>query len=197
MQTQIYLIRHGEIYNPKGIIYGRLPRFGLTKKGKEQLQKTAEFFEDKHIDVLYASPLLRARQSAKIIKNKLGLSQIHISQQIIEIKTSYQGTYESELDPLQSEVYLKPLKKTDETIEQIAERMQQFIKKITKQYAGKHTAMVSHGDPIMIIKAIAQNKELSFYSFKTNNYIQHGEVYQLIIDEKDTWKIKNVFKPQV
>ena len=75
--------------------------------------------------------------------------------------------------------------------------MQEFIKKITKKYKGKHIALVSHGDPIMIVKALSENKELTFYNFKTKPYVQHGEIYQLTIDDKGTFEIKSIFKPQV
>src|SRR5258708_4717920 len=109
MQSTIYLIRHGEVHNPEGIIYGRLPNFGLSEKGKMEVEKTAEFLKNKEIDDIYASPLDRAKQSAEIIQNKLKLSTIQIADEITEVKTSYQGRKFIELDMLQSEVYLKPL----------------------------------------------------------------------------------------
>jgi broad specificity phosphatase PhoE len=198
MQTYIYLIRHGEVYNPQAILYGRLPRFGLSDRGKKQLQKTGEFLKDKQINFLYTSPLLRAKQSAEIIKKELGISPLHISDQIIEVRTSYQGKKFSDLDSLQSEVYLKPLRASDETIGQIAQRMQQFIKQTTKKHNGQHIAVVSHGDPIMIVKALSKNKELTFSNFKTTPYIQQGEVYQLTIDDKKGMsEITSIFKPSV
>lgn len=197
MQTTIYFIRHGEVYNPKGIIYGRLPNFGLSEKGEKEIELTANFLSDKHIDTLYSSPLERAKETAEIIKNKLGIQTIHFSEQILEVKTSYEGRKFSELDELQSEVYLKPLSPYDETIEQIAERMKSFTDKLIKENHGKHIAVCSHGDPIMIAKAFIEKKPLEFNIFKTNNYIQHGEVYEIIADDKNTLSIKSVFKPQI
>ena len=32
-QTRVHLIRHGEVYNPDGVLYGRLPGFRLSDKG--------------------------------------------------------------------------------------------------------------------------------------------------------------------
>ena len=42
MATTLYLIRHGEVHNPEGIIYGRLPGFGLSVRGRQQLTHAAE-----------------------------------------------------------------------------------------------------------------------------------------------------------
>ncbi len=197
MTTTIYLVRHGEVYNPDGIIYGRLPNFGLSDKGKLELEKTAEFLKNRHISQIYASPLLRAQQSAEIIKNIFEIPAIHTSEEIIEVKTSYEGGRFSNLDALQSEVYLKPLSPTDETIVQIAARMQRFVTQLTAKHPHQHIVAISHGDPIMILKTAIQNKELSFHIFKTNTYVQHGEVYEITVDDDKSLSIKSVFIPKI
>ena len=40
--TTLYLVRHGEVHNPAGIIYGRLPGFGLSERGRRQIARAAE-----------------------------------------------------------------------------------------------------------------------------------------------------------
>jgi broad specificity phosphatase PhoE len=194
MQTIIYLIRHGEVNNPQEIIYGRLSNYGLSEKGKLEAQKTAEFLEDKHIDEIYSSPLERATQTAEIIRTKLKLRTIHITDEITEVKTSYQGKKFNDLDKLQSEVYLKPLDPSDETIEQLAHRMEIFIKELLSKHQGKHLLVVSHGDTIMALKAVIKNTPLEFLPFKTDHYIQHAEVYQVTY-EGNNLSIKEIFKP--
>ena len=195
MQTTIYFIRHGKVHNPDNILYGRLPNFGLSEKGKLQIEKTAEFLQDKHIDKLYASPLHRTRQTAEIIKTTLALPTIQFSDQILEVKTSYQGIKFSDLDDLQSEIYLKPLDATDETIEQIAQRMKNFLDHVIKIHTGKQIAAVSHGDPIMILQALLQHKSLKFPIFKEVPYIKNGQVMQITSDEQNNLSITSVFKP--
>ena len=195
MSMKIYLIRHGEVYNPDGIIYGRLPNFGLSDKGKTEIGRTADFLLDKHIEKIYSSPLERTRQTAEIIKNKLGISTIHFSDQLLEVKTSYQGRKFSDLDALQSEVYLKPLSPTDETIKQIANRMKSFIEKLIREEKGKHIVVCSHGDPIMILKAAIEKKPSLFPIFKEGPYIKHGEVYEVIAGQQDNLSVKSIFKP--
>ena len=73
MKTIIYFVRHGKVYNPTDILYGRLPRFGLAEEGIQQIEQTATYLKQEAIDVLYSSPLLRAKQTAEIIQKRLGL----------------------------------------------------------------------------------------------------------------------------
>ena len=62
----IHVMRHGEVDNPDGILYGRLPGYGLTDLGLEMAEAVAEYFVDSGADITHvvASPLLRAQMSA-------------------------------------------------------------------------------------------------------------------------------------
>lgn len=153
MSTYIYFVRHGEVYNPKKIWYGRLPFHGLSKNGRNQIEETAKYLKNKQINVIYSSPLLRARQSAEIIRKKLNLPKIHFSKNLLEVKSSLQGSSDEYMLSINYDFYAAPGKKiTGETIKQLSARMQQFSKRVVKKYKGKHIAVVSHGDPIMVVK---------------------------------------------
>lgn len=39
---RVYLVRHGEVDNPGGVIYGRLPGFGLTPRGHDMAAAAAD-----------------------------------------------------------------------------------------------------------------------------------------------------------
>src|SRR5947199_3195537 len=123
MNTYIYLIRHGEVSNPNGILYGRLARFGLSENGKQEIAQTAEFLKDKHIDYIYSSPLLRTRQTAEIIRKKQKIKKVALTSGLLEVLTSYQGDKFADLSHDQSEIYHFPQKATDETLRQISDRM--------------------------------------------------------------------------
>jgi broad specificity phosphatase PhoE len=77
--NKVYLVRHGE--NPANIteeLSCRKVDYSLTAKGRLQAQQTAEYFEDKSIDLIYASPLKRAFETAQIIGERLGLTPVII-----------------------------------------------------------------------------------------------------------------------
>ena len=57
----VHLLRHGEVHNPEGVLYGRLPGYRLSDEGHAMAKKAAEWFADKDVVQLISSPLERAR----------------------------------------------------------------------------------------------------------------------------------------
>jgi len=69
----VYLIRHGEcISNYENIFIGPDQDPPLTKTGVQQAQRLAAFFENQAISAVFSSTLLRARQTAAIIAERIG-----------------------------------------------------------------------------------------------------------------------------
>ena len=60
--TVVHLLRHGEVHNPRGILYGRLPDYHLSDLGQEMAARIAETVRDHDIAHLVASPLDRPRR---------------------------------------------------------------------------------------------------------------------------------------
>jgi broad specificity phosphatase PhoE len=67
---RIHLVRHGEVYNPGGVLYGRLPNFHLSDTGKAMAKAAADELKSMKADVraIYISPLIRTQESAKPIE---------------------------------------------------------------------------------------------------------------------------------
>ena len=65
-RTIIHVMRHGEVDNPNGVLYGRLPGFGLTELGHSMAARAAEYLVDSGADItrVISSPLLRAQLKA-------------------------------------------------------------------------------------------------------------------------------------
>ena len=63
--TCIHLIRHGEVHNPEQILYGRLPRFRLSARGRAQARSAGDHLREHDLRAVFSSPLLRTRQTAK------------------------------------------------------------------------------------------------------------------------------------
>lgn len=197
MQTQIYFVRHGEVYNPNNIWYGRLPRFGLSDRGRKQITQTATFLTTQNITQLYASPVLRAKQTAQIIHKELHLP-IQYSKSLMEIRTSLQGTPFPEIAKRNYDVFAATDKPDviGETIDDLANRMKRFIRIASQKHPGERIVAVSHGDPIMITRAIIENLPISNDSLRPGKekYIHHGEVF--LVTKTDTkLTLTMLFKP--
>ncbi len=48
-RTVVHLLRHGEVYNPQGIFYGRLPGFRLSDLGHRMAERAAGFFATRDV----------------------------------------------------------------------------------------------------------------------------------------------------
>lgn len=90
--TVIHLVRHGEVDNPEGILYGRLPNFGLTERGHEMARRVGAHFAaaSTRPAVLVASPLLRAQQTIAPLHETLGLPVL-TDDRVIEAANSFEG----------------------------------------------------------------------------------------------------------
>jgi broad specificity phosphatase PhoE len=63
-ETTVHLLRHGEVHNPTGVLYGRLPGFHLSELGQRMAQRVADAVGDRDITHVVASPLERAQETA-------------------------------------------------------------------------------------------------------------------------------------
>ncbi|HET6241351.1 MAG TPA: histidine phosphatase family protein [Arthrobacter sp.] len=94
-QATVHLLRHGEVHNPDGVLYGRLPEFHLSELGQQMARMLADHFSDRaaqgaKIVHLAASPLTRAQETALPISEALGL-EITTEARIIEAANYFEG----------------------------------------------------------------------------------------------------------
>lgn len=60
--TVVHLMRHGEVENPDGVLYGRLPGYHLSELGRRMADRVAEHLASRDIVHVGASPLERRRR---------------------------------------------------------------------------------------------------------------------------------------
>jgi len=63
-RTTVHLLRHGEVFNPDGILYGRIPGFRLSDDGLRMAHDAAQAVRDRDVTEVVASPLQRAQETA-------------------------------------------------------------------------------------------------------------------------------------
>src|SRR5260370_9105960 len=88
--TIVHLLRHGEVENPAGIIYGRLPGYHLSPNGRSMASAAADFFAERAVVALFCSPLERAQETARPVAERLGLDII-TDDRLIESWDHFEG----------------------------------------------------------------------------------------------------------
>jgi broad specificity phosphatase PhoE len=88
--TVVHLLRHGEVRNPDGILYGRLSGYGLSDLGRLMAERVADTVKGRDIVHLVASPLQRARETAEPCAEALGLDTV-IDPRVIEASNRFEG----------------------------------------------------------------------------------------------------------
>jgi broad specificity phosphatase PhoE len=158
MPTKLSLIRHGHVHNPDNIFYGRLPRFRLSDKGKQQAKYAAQTLTGSGLSAVFSSPMLRARQTAKEIISHYPNLRLRISELISEISTPLEGRPANEVDDL-SEIYSGPAPQYEQPAD-VSNRVKKFIIRVRRQFSGKHIAAVTHGDVISFAVIAIHNQQL-------------------------------------
>ena len=88
--TVVHLLRHGEVYNPGGILYGRLPGFHLSEEGRLMAKAATGFLAGRDVVLLRSSPLDRARETAAPLAAQFGL-EADIDERLIEPTNRLRG----------------------------------------------------------------------------------------------------------
>ncbi|XPP26629.1 MAG: histidine phosphatase family protein [Leucobacter sp.] len=93
---RLHLVRHGEVDNPEGVLYGRLPGYELSPLGHRMAEAAAETLSaaGRPVSALIASPLERAQQSARPISRAFDL-EIAMDERIIEPSNDFEGQVKS------------------------------------------------------------------------------------------------------
>ncbi|BDI21341.1 histidine phosphatase family protein [Herbiconiux sp. L3-i23] len=89
--SAIHLVRHGEVHNPTGVLYGRIEGFGLSELGTRMAGAAATSLADRPITRLVASPLQRTQESAAPWSERFGLD-IATDERVIEPWNKFEGT---------------------------------------------------------------------------------------------------------
>ncbi|WP_102509479.1 histidine phosphatase family protein [Sanguibacter massiliensis] len=102
--TTVHLMRHGEVHNPEGILYGRLPGYHLSERGHAMARTVAAHFAGERVpttpddvepvrhDITHviASPLQRAQETATPIAEAFGL-ELGTDERLIEAGNYFEG----------------------------------------------------------------------------------------------------------
>jgi len=139
---KIYIIRHGETdSNKEKIIMGCRVDELLNTRGVEQVNKLADSINEGDFDVIFTSPLKRARQTAEIIANKINAPILERKEIIERDWGSVTGKRRD--DAIEILINSKP--DDVESTDRIKKRLMKFISEIKRDYFDKKVLIVAHG----------------------------------------------------
>lgn len=144
--TVIYFVRHADVHNPQDVLYGRLPRFGLSQLGWTQAQVTASVLAETSVSAFYSSPQLRARQTAEVIRAAHPGVPLHISKLLAEVLTGWQGRLHVQLEEIGFNFYDNPVNLGDENLADVWKRINRFVARTRRLNRGTAVVAVTHGD---------------------------------------------------
>ena len=169
----IYSARHGEtVWNAQRRISGRTD-VELTELGRSQAQTLAENMKDKSLDLIIASPMIRAQETAKAVARVCGVPIITDERLIEQDYGIYEGVYMSApefqkfLENKRRFAFRYP---SGESMMDVAHRVYGFFHDIKRDYDGKTILLVSHGGVSRLIHTYfydLTNDE--FYNFLPDN----------------------------
>lgn len=159
MASRLYLVRHGLVHNPDDLCYGHLPRFKLAPDGRRQAAITGRWLAARGVSAVVASPLLRARQTARLILTQAGPLPLHIDRRLreSELSRTWQGLPWERIAREHAELYSQfesspSLISTGETMTAMASRVGRACRAAVRRYPGLPVALVSHRDPIVALR---------------------------------------------
>jgi broad specificity phosphatase PhoE len=161
----VHLLRHGEVHNPDGILYGRLPGFRLSDDGVRQAEVVAAYLSDHDVVHVAASPLQRAQQTAEPIAARHGLDVV-TDEQLIEADNIFEGTEISVGDgtlrnPRHWPKLYNPFRPSwGEPYREIASRMLAATHRARDRAAGHEAVCVSHQLPIWTLRRYLDQRRL-------------------------------------
>lgn len=157
------------MYNPKKILYGRMPGYHLSSRGNSMAVATSKFFRGRDVVYLAASPLERAQETARPIAEVTGC-EVHTRDDILEAGNTFEGLrtkgWRSQLiNPIRWRHMTNPLEPSwGEPYQEIFERMWSAVEDARDKAQGHEAVMVSHQLPIVMVQRHVQGKRLAHAS---------------------------------
>ena len=153
----VHLVRHGEVDNPGGVLYGRLPGYRLSENGRLMAKAAADYLAGRDVTVVWSSPLQRALETTEPIASEFGLPA-EVDGRLIEPWNHFEGMRfgvgDAALRQPRHWIYLRnPFRPSwGEPYREIASRVLDAVKDAARAADGHEAVCVSHQLPIWVTR---------------------------------------------
>lgn len=164
-RTVVHLVRHGEVENPRRILYGRLPGYHLSKVGRAMADRLGEHFQKQDLAAVVASSLERAQETARPIAATRGVS-VRVDDRLLEAGNRFEGHrfghgWASPRNPQVWPLLVNPLRPSwGEPYRRIAGRMQEAAQAARNFARGREIVLVSHQLPVWTLRRHLEGRRL-------------------------------------
>jgi broad specificity phosphatase PhoE len=164
-RTVVHLVRHGEVDNPRGLLYGRLPDYHLSELGQQMAERVAEHLRSRDITHLRCSPLERAQETIAPLADALGLP-VTTDDRVVEAANRLEGKNVTipglVRDPKSWWLFRNALTPTwGEPYHEIVARMRLATRDAAAAAAGHEAVIVCHQLPIWMARRDAEGRRLA------------------------------------
>lgn len=164
VRTVVHLLRHGEVHNPEGILYGKLPGYGLSERGRNMAQLVADHVSCRDVTVVASSPLQRARETAEPFLATFEVP-LRVDDRLVEADNSFEGRNMNDgasyLDPRLWHLFVNPFRPSwGEPYRRIAARMLAVVDAARDAARGHEAVLVSHQLPVWMARSALERRRL-------------------------------------
>ena len=167
-ETVVYLVRHGQVENPRRVLYGRLPGYHLSSRGQAQADLLAGHFAGAPLAAVVASPLERAQQTAAPIAAAHDL-QVRTDLRLIETSNIFEGVagnvawYILRHPRLWWKLRDLRAPSWGERNVDMVERVHAVVDAVREEFAGRQVVLVSHQAPIWVARLAFERRRLAHW----------------------------------
>lgn len=164
-RTLVHLVRHGEVDNPDGVLYGRLEGYGLTELGHAMAEQVARSFTEREADVVHlaASPLQRAQETVAPLARAYDLP-VRTDERMLEATSVFEGLIIAPnpavvIHPRYWRHLLNPWRPSwgEPYLAQVA-RVTEAVRDARRAAEGHEAVIVSHQSPIWLFRTALEGR---------------------------------------
>ncbi|HXR42417.1 MAG TPA: histidine phosphatase family protein [Acidothermaceae bacterium] len=192
-RTVVHLLRHGEVDNPAGVLYGRLPNYHLSEAGVLMAKRAAAALEGHDIVLIVSSPLERALETATPVAEQFEL-QIRTDDRLIEPTNFFEGRTFGVGDgalrhPANWRHLVNPFRPSwGEPYAEVAARVLAAVTTARDAARGHEAVCVSHQLPIWTARRKIERKRL--WHDPRRRQCALGSLTSLVFDDDDVVAVR-------
>ena len=179
------VMRHGEAESNVAGIMNSDNSFqsNLTPEGIKQIEQAIDELKSKNIDLIISSPLTRTTETASLVKEALGVSELIFDERLKEVDFGqFNGSLPTDYHSFfnTSEDYFTKTPLGGENLSDVKKRLGDFIYDLETRYSNTNILIVSHRYPLWLLLGLIEGSDRDkFIASKESWLLKTAEVRNL------------------